>query len=212
MERNLAYEDCVFINCPFDEDYRDLFYAVVFTVHACGFIARTALEVDDSGEARVVKLIRIVSECKFGVHDLSRTELDSEHQLPRFNMPLELGLFIGATWMGESRQREKRCLVLDKERFRYQIFCSDLAGHDIKSHGNDLQRIIRLVRDFLANTRDGELISGGQRIWRDYGDFLEDLPDLCAAAELEVPQLTFTDYALLVVEWLRVTERSPPLS
>jgi len=33
-------------------------------------------------------------------HDISRTELN-EHSLPRFNMPLELGLFLGASRFGQ---------------------------------------------------------------------------------------------------------------
>jgi hypothetical protein len=34
----------------------------------------------------------IISGCKYSIHDLSRTELDKTTRLPRFNMPLELGL------------------------------------------------------------------------------------------------------------------------
>lgn len=47
-----AYEDSVFLNVPFDKKYRRLADALVFAVHDCGFIARSALEVEDSGQAR----------------------------------------------------------------------------------------------------------------------------------------------------------------
>ena len=32
------YDSCVFINCPFDASYRQLFRALVFTIQDCGFM------------------------------------------------------------------------------------------------------------------------------------------------------------------------------
>ncbi|MEK6375316.1 MAG: hypothetical protein AABO58_21790 [Acidobacteriota bacterium] len=89
-------------NCPLDDVYRQLFEAVVFAVHDCGYIARCALEVDDASEVRIEKIAKIIASCKFGIHDISRTELDAGTDLPRFNMPLELGLFLGAKRFGRA--------------------------------------------------------------------------------------------------------------
>ena len=56
-------------------------------------------------------------------------ELDETNRLPRFNMPLELGLFLGAkSFSDEPRQKKKRCLILDSNPYRYQKFLSDIAG------------------------------------------------------------------------------------
>ena len=96
----MTHEKDVFINCPFDATYRPLLRGLVFAVHDCGFIARSALEVEDSGEVRVQKIIRIIGESPYAVHDISRVELDTRTNLPRFNMPLELGLFLGARAFG----------------------------------------------------------------------------------------------------------------
>lgn len=123
-----SYDDSVFINCPFDAEYQEIFRALVFTVHDCGFLARCALEVDDSGEVRISKINRIIRECRHGIHDISRTELDRTENLPRFNMPLELGLYLGAREFGIGRQKQKRSLILDVEKYRYQKFCSDIAA------------------------------------------------------------------------------------
>jgi hypothetical protein len=101
---------------PFDDEYRRLFYALVFTIHECGFRARCALEAEDSGEERIRKIKRIIRECRYGIHDISRVELDALNQMPRFNMPLELGLFLGAQEYGSGEQARKRSLVLDTER------------------------------------------------------------------------------------------------
>lgn len=95
----------VFINCPFDRAYRPLLRALLFAIHDCGFRARSALEVEDSGEVRVQKIIRIIKESPLGIHDISRVELDPSSNLPRFNMPLELGLFMGAKVYGGADQQ-----------------------------------------------------------------------------------------------------------
>ena len=83
------YAYSVFVNCPFDAAYQSLFDAIVFAVHDCGYIARCALEVDDSSGVRSEKIAKIIAACKFGIHDISRTGLDSANALPRFNMPNE---------------------------------------------------------------------------------------------------------------------------
>jgi hypothetical protein len=91
----------VFINCPFDDDFAPGFRALVFGVIACGYRVRCAREVDDAAETRIEKLYRIIEQSRYGIHDISRTELDEASQLPRFNMPLELGMFLGAKGSAE---------------------------------------------------------------------------------------------------------------
>jgi hypothetical protein len=83
----------VFVNCPFDRQYQSIFEAVILTIHACGFYSRCALEAGDSDQVRLDKIIRMIGECELGIHDLS--QVDTDGQLPRFSMPLELGLFLG---------------------------------------------------------------------------------------------------------------------
>jgi hypothetical protein len=43
-----------------------LFAALIFAVHDCGFIARCALEIDDSGEFRLSKILKLIAQCGFG--------------------------------------------------------------------------------------------------------------------------------------------------
>lgn len=89
-----AYETSVFINCPFDPQYRPIFEAIVWTVQDLGFSARCATERDDSGEIRIQKIMQIIAQSQYGIHNISRTQVNDEG-LPRFNMPYELGLFVG---------------------------------------------------------------------------------------------------------------------
>ena len=197
------YARNVFINCPFGTEYREIFYAIVFAVFACGYIPRCALELGDGGEVRIQEIARIISECKFGIHDISRTELDTINNLPKFNMPLELGLFLGAKKYGSKKDKSKVCLILDREDYRYQAFISDISGQDIKSHNNDQYMVIPTIRDWLRNSSGRLIIQGGSAIRSRYQLFTTELPDLCSVLKLEPDNLIFNDYALLVSECLK---------
>ena len=100
-------QEQVFINVPFDRQYTKLFRALVFAVEDCGFHARCALDTEDGGQPRIHRLYKIIRESSLGIHDISRTTLDGSNRLPRFNMPLELGLFLGAKHFGDRLQRKK---------------------------------------------------------------------------------------------------------
>jgi hypothetical protein len=198
------YEISVFINCPFDAAYQKLFHAIIFTVHDCGCIARSALEMSDASQVRVNKILEIISECRIGIHDISRTELDPKSKLPRFNMPLELGMFLGAKQYGDRIQRGKVCLVLDRSQYRYQRFCSDIAGQDIAAHNRKVATAIAAVRDFLRSAAPaGVLIPGSNKILQRYLAFSATIPDLCRALGQKKDKLTFRDYTAFVARWLK---------
>ncbi|MBF4366283.1 hypothetical protein, partial [Vibrio anguillarum] len=103
------YEKSVFINCPFEPQYEPIFDAILFTIYKCGYKPRCALEHDDAGQSRIDKINDIIFDCKYGFHDISKTELDLHNNLPRFNMPLELGLFLGCKRFASGRSKEKIC-------------------------------------------------------------------------------------------------------
>ena len=193
----------IFINCPFDPAYRRMFNAIVFSVYDLGFAARCALEEDDAGEFRLSKIERIIGECRFGINDLSAVTLDAATGLPRFNMPLELGLFLGCKRFGPPNQDRKRTLVLDSDPYRYRQFISDISGQDIRCHGADPERAIREVRDWLQATSKRTDLEGGGEIIGHYRRFHNDLPNICAELALEPDRLTFLDLSAAVTDWLR---------
>jgi hypothetical protein len=126
------YTRQVFINCPYDDEYRPLLKAIVFAVHACEFTARLALEEPGSERLRLERLVSLIAECRLGIHDLSRVRSSDQDALPRFNMPFECGVFYGALQFGTKRQAQKRFLLLDSVPYRPQRTMSDAAG---QSHG-----------------------------------------------------------------------------
>jgi hypothetical protein len=131
-------------------------------------------------------------------------------------MPLELGLFLGAKEFGQSRGLRKVCLVLDTEKYRYQKFCSDLAGVDIEAHADRPQDLVRAVRDWLQNNQVRSLgrttpgiIPGGSVIFERYQQFLGILPELCREHRLKHQELQFPEYIALVQGWLQENDWRP---
>lgn len=204
----MAHRRNVFINCPFDVEYQPLFRALVFALLDFGFVPRCALESDDGSEVRIDKIRRIVEESQFAIHDISRTELDEASGLPRFNMPLELGIFLGAKWFGGAEHRKKSCIILDRDRYRYQAFCSDIAGQDIRAHGGEEREVIRAVRNALRSWCPDREIPGAAVTFDRYLRFDLSLYQLADRVGLDPNDLAFGDYTALVAEWLRLNK--PP--
>ena len=202
----MAYTNSVFLNVPFDRSYKRLFEAAIFAICECGFIARSAKEDEDSSTPRVEKIYELIQGSKYGIHDISRVTLDSKHRLPRFNMPLELGIWLGAKRYGSKRDREKRALVLDKVDHRYQKFCSDISGQDPRSHNNDPAVIIRRVRNWLRNSPDYKnvVFPGPEKMVARYEQFRAQLPVQCKVLGLNWRNLEFNDYSNLVAGWLKI--------
>lgn len=88
----LRRELSVFVNCPYDDDFRPLFDAVIFSTLCCGFIPRCAVETGSTSLSRMDRIFDAMRSSKYSIHDLSRCRREGEANLARFNMPLELGM------------------------------------------------------------------------------------------------------------------------
>lgn len=176
----MAFERDVFINCPFDDDYEPLLKAIVFCIYALGFSPRIASERLDGGEPRIEKILELIAASKFSVHDLSRMKARKAGELFRLNMPLELGLDIGCKRFKAGRWAEKRCLILETERYRFQAALSDLSNSDIEAHGDDPLKAFTAVRNWL-NNEAGLRADGPTRLWDMFTDFLAENDDALIA-------------------------------
>lgn len=194
-----SYEQNLFINCPFDREYEPLLDALLFGVVFCGFKPRCALEIrlDGKDQTRLGKLFRIMEECRFGIHDLSRTTLDAENHLPRFNMPLELGMFLGMKHSGKPQQRRKLWLGLDTATYTYQKCVSDLAGVDIPVHDNSPQKLIQIIRDWL-NDFTVRPVPTARAITQSFLTFVELRPAICKQLGQDHMNMPFRDRLTLI--------------
>ena len=201
MKQHKNYDRNVFINCPFDEQYDEIFDAILFVVHKCGFILRCSKEYEDSSSIRIHNIVQLIRESKYSIHDLSRVALDATSQLPRFNMPLELGICIGALESGTKKQKENKYLIIESDKFRFKQFISDLSGQDIRDHKDSIDGAIKIIRNWLAS-KTPETVPSASFISVEYQKFLEDLPFLCEENNWSPKELTFDEYSTLVTNWL----------
>ena len=170
------FEKNVFVNCPFDDDYRQLLIAIIFTVKYFGYNPRLSLERADSGESRIDKILNLIIESKFGIHDLSRIIASEADEHYRMNMPFELGIDYGCQKLRGEIWSSKKLLILEKERYRFQKALSDLSGSDIKNHEDDPLKVIFAVRDWFVTEELNRGDSGG-KVWDNYNDFQAYLYD-----------------------------------
>ena len=167
-----TFERCVFINCPLDDDYAPLLQAILFCVVYLGLVPRLSTERNDSGENRLEKIRGLIENSKFSIHDLSRCEAKEKGEHFRLNMPFELGIDYGCRqYFGRGRD-QKRILILEEEKYRYQATISDIAGCDIEAHAGDYQKAVRKVRNWLVSEAN-VAAEGAGKILMVYADFQE---------------------------------------
>jgi len=170
------FEKNVFVNCPFDDDYRQLLIGIVFTILYFGYKPRFSQERADSGETRIDKILSLIKESKFGIHDLSRIVSSDKDEHYRMNMPFELGIDYGCQKLKGGKWSNKKILVLEKERYRFQKAISDLSGSDIKSHDDDVSKAIGSVRNWFVTEELGRGDSGA-KVWNKFNEFQACLYD-----------------------------------
>ncbi|MCW3110460.1 MAG: hypothetical protein JWQ09_4966 [Segetibacter sp.] len=197
-----TYKDHVFINCPFDTEYSLNLQAIVFTVYGCGFYPVSALSEDNALVNRLSKIENLIEGCQYGIHDISRTELNLQG-FPRFNMPFELGIFFGAKRFGNKVQKSKNALIFERTSFTYQNYFSDLSGIDTKAHNDNRPIIIKSIRDWFVTSSKRTTIPGHLSIIDGFNNFQTALPAILVNVGLELSMLTFNDLCLIIEEFLK---------
>ncbi|PTQ84865.1 hypothetical protein [Nitrosomonas ureae] len=169
----MDFSSNVFINCPFDGNYYALLRPLLFTVIYLGMNPRISLESLDSGKPRISKIEKLIEESKYGIHDLSRIKAEKAGEFFRLNMPFELGLDVGCRIYKGGQWSDKKCLILETERYRYQAAISDLSNSDIEAHKNEPEEVVAIVRNWL-NGEAKLAAHGPTRIWNAFNDFMAD--------------------------------------
>jgi hypothetical protein len=193
------YDQSVFINCRSDPESRPIRDAIVYTCIDCGFVPRSAIEIE---EPRVEKIAGMIADCRYGIHDISPAPPESSDFAWRENVPFELGMFIGAQQLGRRGDRRKAVLVLDRELYRYRQTLSDISGLDIQAHGGDAARVVRAVRNWLATIAAPQVVPGGAVIHQRLVEFQHALPGICAALHLDPAELAFLELVTLMQTWV----------
>ena len=176
----------VFINCPFDDAYRDLRHAISLAVIASGFWPITGLDIRDHSKPRIEGIFELIEQSKFSIHDCTRCKGEKEDNYARFNMPLELGMALMEVHKGDppgmsGGRHQLMVFVPDQES--YDSFMSDLSGNDLDCHSND---------DYFRDQQDHALaqeVAGRSPAEREAGhEGLGSLSPEAAAGSPRVPR------------------------
>lgn len=199
----MPFDSNVFINCPFDRDFKRILRAIIFTVAYAGLEPRICQTVS-SGDVRIEEIKELIRTSKFGIHDLSRSRPLQEGDIPRFNMPYELGIDIGCCTYGNAKQRTKSIIILEKEPYHYHRVLSDIGGQDIFRHNDNPREAMSSVRDWLVNNDFG--LPGANFIWIEFNQFRVDLfKELAANGRFnkkEVEAMPEGQYIPYVKKWM----------
>jgi hypothetical protein len=158
----------VFLNIPYDAGFEDLYLAYIVGLTLLGFRINAALAVPNQG--RLNTIIKLIEESDFSIHDLSRIE--ASRGVPRFNMPVELGVALYRSHVTKGRHR---VFIFERRRYRAQRSTSDVNGIDAQIH---------------KGTPKG-LMSGLRNIFRQAAD-VTTVPEMLAsyrAVKLRLPEL-----------------------
>jgi hypothetical protein len=191
------YERSVFINCPYDPGFADLFHAIVFTVIAFGFVPRSARESEGEAETRIDRISETLAQCKYSIHDLSRFTGEGTGNIARFNMPLELGIAIALRYERRGTGRPHNWRVLVPRGYAYQRFVSDLAGFDPSMHDLTVPSIIGAVASWLDLQEDvPSPVPSARRVLESLPEFLAQIADIRhdALNELAWPSIVLAAY------------------
>ena len=174
MAKHQNYEKHVFINCPFDDKYFDLLQTLLFAIIYYGFIPRISLENSDSGLPRLEKIIQLIEESKYSIHDLSRLQSKSANEFYRLNMPFELGIDYGLRKFNPEYS-DKKSLILETERYDYMKAISDINGFDIKNHEDIPVKLVECVRAWFSETVSLRNLNASDKVYSDFIDFNTEL-------------------------------------
>jgi hypothetical protein len=201
----MPFESNVFINCPFDKYYVPLLQPLLFTVLYLD-INPLISETTSSGQIRVEQIKKHIFNSKYSIHDISRSEALNKNDLPRFNMPFEMGLDLGCQSFGKGKRAYKKCLVLEKTKYHYLKVISDIGGQDIENHNDNPEELVRKVRNWFAAVLNNHQPSP-TLIWEAYNNFFIDMSERLrdeAFSEDDIESLPVSNFILLARQWIEL--------
>ena len=141
----------VFLNIPYDAKFENLLLAYIAAISAFGFTPRATLEIP-FGQRRLDRILDLITESQYSIHDLSRVQLDRvSPPTPRFNMPFELGLTIA---LEKTTHPTHAWIVCESKRRRLSKSLSDLDGTDPYIHDGRIVGVFREISNaFVASER-----------------------------------------------------------
>jgi len=143
--------ESVFLNIPYDNAFEDLYLAYIVGLTQLGLRVHAALAVPNQG--RLETIIELMEESKFSIHDLSRVEVS--RGVPRFNMPVELGL---ALYRSHTTKGKHRVFIFETKAHRAQRSTSDVNGIDPQIHRGTPRGLMSALRNIFRQPGDATTV------------------------------------------------------
>jgi hypothetical protein len=154
----------VFINLPFDSKYEPLFLAMIAGLVSLGLNPRSVVQIPASSD-RLRRLVEIIQECPFSIHDLSRVQRSGtgKFRVPRFNMAFEMGLAAAVSMTAPGGMRQWR--VIEGVRHRVGHSCSDVDGYNAEIHGGTVRGMFEALSNIFPEPPTGALNDVDDMLW-----------------------------------------------
>ncbi|APG47500.1 hypothetical protein PhaeoP97_02100 [Phaeobacter porticola] len=122
---------------------------MIFCVIRAELTPRLASERLEAGESRLEKILQLIEDCRYSIHDLSRAVAKKKGEALRMNMPFELGLDMGRRRAPDPETNDKLFLIFEDKPYELKRCLSDLNGVDVEFHRCNFQLVIKKLRNFL---------------------------------------------------------------
>ena len=156
-------EEDVFLNIPYDARFENLLLAYIAGISAFGFAPRATLEIP-FGQRRLDRILSLIRQSRYSIHDLSRVQLDRKAPpTPRFNMPFELGLTVA---LERSAHPNHSWIVCETVPHRIKKSLSDLDGTDAYIHGGTVAGVFRELGNAFVGSRRQPTVTEMSQIYR----------------------------------------------
>ena len=139
--------ESVFLNIPYDVAFENLYLAYIVGLTQLGLSINAALAVPNQG--RLSTIIELIDKSDFSIHDLSRVEIS--RGVPRFNMPVELGL---ALYRSHITNGQHRVFIFERKQYRAQQSTSDVNGIDPQIHNGTVKGLMSGLRNIFRQPND----------------------------------------------------------
>jgi hypothetical protein len=202
------FDSSIFINCPFDKAFEPILQAMLFCIVYLNLRPRIARERANAAEVRIDKIVEMIEQSRYSIHDLSRAKAGQAGEFYRLNMPFELGVDHGCRRFRGKPWSDKKLLILADRQYNYQKALSDIAGSDIETHSNRFDIAIKKVRNWLVNEAGAPNV-GAKRIIDKYTDFQEwyfEKHRAAGASDSDIKQYPTKEFLDGMIEWKALGE------
>lgn len=191
--------NAIFINCPFDSKYKPLLRVMLFAARFYGLEIKIASSDTDSKSNRLERIIELMKDAKYSIHDLSKLKSEKKKEYYRMNMPFELGLDYGIGG------KEKVFLIFEDEAYKLKIALSDINGWDVRPHYNKPELLILEFRKWIVANKElpaEKTTLSSTDIWYIYNDFYGSFSDFMTFHRMKEEEVSVTEYIMHVDNFL----------